>query len=54
MSIWIAVSLLNMERLIQLGQASVESATVAEPAFTNVGHECFAYYVMDIFGAVLF
>jgi hypothetical protein len=54
MSIWIAVSLLNKERLVQLAQASVESVTVAEPAFTIVGHECSAYYVMDIFGAVLF
>ena len=54
MSIWIAVSLLNKERLIQLAQASVESAAVAEPAFTIVGHECSAYYVIDTFGAVLF
>ena len=54
MSIWIAVSLLNKERLVQLAQASVESAKVAEPAFTIVGLEYSAYYVMDIFGAVLF
>lgn len=54
MSIWIAVSLLNKERLVQLAQASVESATVAEPAFTNVGFEYSAYYVMDTLGTVLF
>jgi hypothetical protein len=54
MSIWIAVSLLNKERLVQLAQASVESATVAEPAFTIVGLQYSAYSVMDTFGAVLF
>jgi hypothetical protein len=54
MSIWIAVSLLNEKRLVQLAQASVESATMAEPVFTIVGHECSAYYVMDTFRAALF
>jgi hypothetical protein len=54
MSIWIAVSLLNKERLVQLVQASVESATVAKPAFAIVGLEYSAYYVMDTLGTVLF
>lgn len=54
MSIWIAVSLLNKERLVQLAQASVESETVAKPAFAIVGLEYSAYYVMDTFGTVLF
>jgi hypothetical protein len=54
MSIWIAVSLLNKERLVQLAQASVESATVAKPAFAIVGLEYSAYYVMDTLGTVLF
>jgi hypothetical protein len=54
MSIWIAVSLLNKERLVQLAQASVESATVAEPAFAIVQLEHSAYYVMDTLGTMLF
>jgi hypothetical protein len=54
MSIWIAVSLLNKKRLVQLAQASVESGVVAEPAFATVGLEYSAYYVTDTLGTVLF
>lgn len=48
------MSLLNKERLVQLAQASVESATVAKPAFAIVGLEYSAYYVIDTLGTVLF